>query len=100
MILRRILGLGSRSGLPQLYSELGIYPLRVRRLELALRYLHYVLTLPTSHLVHKALEVSDWLRGNQFPSWMGDLAIVMRDLPFPMPRLPSLRNMSLQWCDL
>ncbi|KAJ7067786.1 MA3 domain-containing protein [Mycena amicta] len=61
-VLRRILGVGHRSGIPQLYSELGVYPLRVRRLELALSYLRYLLKLPESHLARKALAEADRLR--------------------------------------
>ncbi|KAJ7070080.1 hypothetical protein C8F01DRAFT_1115175 [Mycena amicta] len=60
-ILRRMLGVGSRSGIPQLYSELGIYPLKVRRLELALRYLKYLVGLPSTHLARKAAEEHPWL---------------------------------------
>ncbi|KAK6974192.1 hypothetical protein R3P38DRAFT_2399045, partial [Favolaschia claudopus] len=55
VILRRILGVGKRSGIAQLYSELGIYPLRVRRVLLALRYLAYLRDQPESHFAWKAL---------------------------------------------
>ncbi|KAJ7052449.1 hypothetical protein C8F01DRAFT_997965 [Mycena amicta] len=47
-ILCRILGVGSHSGKPQLYSELGIYPLKIHCLELALRYLKYLVG-PAQH---------------------------------------------------
>ncbi|KAJ7196190.1 hypothetical protein GGX14DRAFT_309340, partial [Mycena pura] len=80
-VLRRILGLGKHSGLPQLYSELGVYPLLVRRLELALRYLAYLLALPSTHLAHKALQDADALRSHGSSSWLGDLAYVVRNLP-------------------
>nr|GAT46238.1 predicted protein [Mycena chlorophos] len=95
-ILRRILGVGSRSGKPQLYSELGIYPLAVRRAELALHYLRYLTTLPDSHLARKALHEADRLRRKGKSSWTGDLARVLADLPFHIRRLPSLRNLSTQ----
>jgi hypothetical protein len=98
-ILRKILGVGKRSGIPQLYSELGIYPLAVRRLELALKYLAYLVALPDSHLAKKALLEADHLRRRSKPSWMGDLARVMRDLPFPMPRLPSVANLTSKVCE-
>ncbi|KAF7306250.1 hypothetical protein MIND_00415600 [Mycena indigotica] len=93
-ILRRILGLGRRSGIAQLYSELGIYPLEVRRAQLALRFLRYLLDLPASQLAYKALAESDCLRRKNKSSWMGDLALVLAQLPFPMPRLPSLARLS------
>ncbi|KAJ7059171.1 hypothetical protein C8F01DRAFT_989662 [Mycena amicta] len=98
-ILRRMLGVGTRSGIPQLYSELGIYPLAVRRLELALRYLKYLVPLGETHLAKKALLEADHLRRRGKASWMGDLAHVMRDLPFDLPRLPSLANLSVNVCD-
>ncbi|KAJ7060695.1 hypothetical protein C8F01DRAFT_952386, partial [Mycena amicta] len=98
-VLRRILGVGKRSGKPQLYSELGIYPLAVRRAELALRYLRYLISLPSTHLARKALDESDHLRRRGKSSWSGDLAIVLRDLPFPTPHLPTVANLTVQKCD-
>ncbi|KAJ7193534.1 hypothetical protein GGX14DRAFT_405437 [Mycena pura] len=71
VMLRRILGVGKRSGIVQLYSELGIYPLR-------------------SPPAKKALQVADTLRHDSYSSWMGDLAYVLNDLPFDMPSLPRL----------
>ncbi|KAJ7290577.1 hypothetical protein C8J57DRAFT_975199, partial [Mycena rebaudengoi] len=63
-ILRKILGLGARSGIPQLYLQLGVYPLHMRRLELAVRYLTYLLGPPHQHLAYKALLEADRLRSN------------------------------------
>ncbi|KAK6969271.1 hypothetical protein R3P38DRAFT_3298591 [Favolaschia claudopus] len=83
-ILRRILGVGKRSGIAQLYSELGVYPLRVRRVLLALRYLAYL----------KALYEADRLRNAGQSSWYEDIAIVLRDLPFATPTLPPLADLS------
>ncbi|KAJ7207631.1 hypothetical protein GGX14DRAFT_635742 [Mycena pura] len=83
----------------QLYSELGIYPLRVRRAELALRYLRYLVQLPDQRLAREALQEADRLRRRSTPSWTGDLAIVLRDLPFEMPSLPSLAHLDTARCD-
>ncbi|KAJ7193952.1 hypothetical protein GGX14DRAFT_587410 [Mycena pura] len=74
LVLRRILGLGHHSGIPQLYSELGIYPLL-------------------------ALTDAESLRACGFASWLGDMAYVLRNLPFDMPPLPTLGQMSSVWCD-
>ncbi|KAK7025892.1 hypothetical protein R3P38DRAFT_2529720 [Favolaschia claudopus] len=89
VFLRRILGVGKRSGVAQLYSELGVYPLRVRRALLALQYLGYLFDLPDEHFARKSLVEADRLRSLDFSSWYGDLAIVLRDLPFAAPALPS-----------
>ncbi|KAK6984369.1 hypothetical protein R3P38DRAFT_2441293, partial [Favolaschia claudopus] len=99
VILRRILGVGKRSGIPQLYSELGIYPLRVRRALLALRYLGYLVAQPESHLARKALFEADHLRSNGHSSWFGDIAIVLRDLPFATPTLPPLADLTVALCE-
>ncbi|KAJ7074117.1 hypothetical protein C8F01DRAFT_8849 [Mycena amicta] len=98
-VLRRILGVGHRSGIPQLYSELGVYPLRVRRLELALSYLRYLLKLPQSHLARKALAEADRLRCSGHSSWLGDLHWAMSSFPFSLPRLRSVAHLSVAWCD-
>ncbi|KAJ7051442.1 hypothetical protein C8F01DRAFT_959359, partial [Mycena amicta] len=98
-ILRAILGVGYNSTWPQLYTELGVYPLWVRRVELALGFLRYVVTLKPSHLVYKAMQESDRLRRKGFSCWMGDLARSIRSFPFPMARLHSLRNITVQMCD-
>ncbi|KAJ7048158.1 hypothetical protein C8F01DRAFT_155735 [Mycena amicta] len=99
ILLRRILGVGKRSGVIQLYSELGIYPLRVRRIKLALSFLRYLVALPDSHLARKSLQEADRLRNLGYSSWMGDLAIVLGSLPFTMPPLPTLANLTLHWCN-
>ncbi|KAJ7070667.1 hypothetical protein C8F01DRAFT_920882, partial [Mycena amicta] len=99
VVLRRILGVGHRSGIPQLYSELGVYPLRVRRLELALKYLRYLLQLPETHLARKALDEADLLRCTGHSSWLGDLSFAMRSLPFSIAPLRSLPHLTPAWCD-
>ncbi|KAJ7199926.1 hypothetical protein GGX14DRAFT_311502, partial [Mycena pura] len=83
-----------------LSSELGIYPLQVRRAELAIRYLRYLLALPNTCLAHKALEEADRLRRKTKSSWLGDLAFVLGSLPFRAPPLPSLANLTADGCDI
>ncbi|KAJ7230736.1 hypothetical protein GGX14DRAFT_343851, partial [Mycena pura] len=99
VILHRILGVGKHSGIVQLYSELGIYPLHVRHTELAIWYLRYLLALPSTHLAHKALEEADRLCRKTKSSWLGDLAFVLGNLPFMAPTLPSLTNLTVNGCD-
>ncbi|KAK6977940.1 hypothetical protein R3P38DRAFT_2747256 [Favolaschia claudopus] len=94
VILRRILGVGKRSGIPQLYSELGIYPLRVRRVLLALRYLAYLVDQPQSHFAWKSLYEADRLRNAGHSSWYGDIAAVLHELPFAAPTLPPLAGLT------
>ncbi|KAF8869305.1 hypothetical protein BD779DRAFT_1457832, partial [Infundibulicybe gibba] len=43
--LRRLLGLNKRAMLAPLYTETSVVPLRFRRLNLALRYLQYLISL-------------------------------------------------------
>ncbi|KAK6983904.1 hypothetical protein R3P38DRAFT_2807486 [Favolaschia claudopus] len=81
-----LMGVGKRSGIAQLYSELGIYPLRVRRGSPRLT--------PESHSAWKALYEADSLRNTGHSSWYGDIAVVLRDLPFATPALPPLADLS------
>nr|GAT48048.1 predicted protein [Mycena chlorophos] len=98
-ILRKILGVGSHSSWPQLYTELGIYPLFVRRLEIPIRFLRDVVNLDPSFTVYRAMQESDRLRRKGFSSWLGDLSALLRSLPFPMPHLRSLQNISSDFCN-
>ncbi|KAJ7195307.1 hypothetical protein GGX14DRAFT_404011 [Mycena pura] len=89
---------GKRSGVPQLYSELGIYPLRARRAELAVGYLRYLISLPDSHYARKAAVEADRLRLGNHPSWMGDLALVLNAVPFATPPLPAFSAITPAVC--
>lgn len=62
---------------------------------LALRYLVYILGLPDSHLVHCAFTecVSLYQRG--IPNWLGDLALVIRHIPYQTPIFDPL-NMNVE----
>ncbi|KAI0628281.1 hypothetical protein C8Q77DRAFT_1068312 [Trametes polyzona] len=74
--LRRALHISSRSQLAPLFFETGIWPLLYRRLQLALRYLYYLLAArPT--LAYAALRESWRLANadNPSPSWRSDLCL-------------------------
>jgi len=87
-VLRRVLGFSSRSPLAPLFSELGLIPLRFRRLLLALRYLQYLVTRPKNQLAYEALLSSADLRSKGIPSWLGDLDWVLQTLSPRNIRLP------------
>ncbi|KAJ7754238.1 hypothetical protein DFH07DRAFT_941127 [Mycena maculata] len=75
-----------------LFTELGLVPLRYRRLILALRYLGYLINLAATHYAKAALEDSYqlYLKGCQ-GYWM-DLVYALQNLRFPvtLPALPEL----------
>ncbi|KAF8995970.1 hypothetical protein BDZ89DRAFT_1084405, partial [Hymenopellis radicata] len=81
--LRRILGLGSRSSKVVLFTELGLYPLRCRRLLLCLSYLKYLLQLPETHFAHQALLVSEDLHTRSRHS--NQLSALSRRYPLTFP---------------
>ncbi|KAJ7440678.1 hypothetical protein FB451DRAFT_1415048 [Mycena latifolia] len=56
--LRRLLGLGAYSMRAPLFTELGLVPLRYRRLISAIRYLGYLVSLLDTHYAHAALRDS------------------------------------------
>lgn len=81
--LRRALGLGSHTQLAPLFTETGIWPIRYRRLNLALRYLQYVLR--DAPPLPAAAFMEAWrLTANGFSSWWGDLYHALRALPVPV----------------
>nr|GAT50953.1 predicted protein [Mycena chlorophos] len=98
-IVRGILGVGSHSSWPQLYTESGIYPLFIRRLDIQLRFLRSVVRGDCSQALLRAMQESDRLRRKGYACWLGDLAALLRSLPFPVPPLCSLNNMSIAFCD-
>jgi hypothetical protein len=68
-----------------LYTETGVLPLAHRCLILALRYLQYILSLPGSHLTHCAFRECELLHAAGKPSWLGDLAVILRCFPCSSP---------------
>ena len=65
--LHQVLGLALNSIITPLYTEMGLLPLRVRRVQLALRYLVYLIELPPHNLVCLALQSSNTLRDHGIP---------------------------------
>ncbi|KAJ7049796.1 hypothetical protein C8F01DRAFT_963263, partial [Mycena amicta] len=79
--LRRMLGLGARSMRVVLFSETGIWPIRYRRVYLALSNLCHLIGLekderPAWHALQESLQ----LARAQKVSWVNDLRIVLSRL--------------------
>ncbi|KAJ8489933.1 hypothetical protein ONZ51_g2645 [Trametes cubensis] len=96
--LRRALHLSSWSPLTPLFTESGVWPLRYRRLELALRYLRYVLR-DGPQLTQAAMEES-WqlVVQHSSPSWWSDLHHAAAALPAPLA-IPVLTRPSVDAVD-
>ncbi|KAJ7193622.1 hypothetical protein GGX14DRAFT_577073 [Mycena pura] len=80
-------------------SSAYLYPLRVRRAELALRYLRYLVQLAPTHLAHNALVESESLRARSKASWGGDLDLALHAVPFTMVPLGNTASLSLDGCN-
>ncbi|KAJ7061287.1 hypothetical protein C8F01DRAFT_987597 [Mycena amicta] len=83
--LRRMLGVGSRSMRAVLFSETGIWPIRYRRVYLALSNLCHLIGLrederPAWHALQESLQ----LARAQKISWVNDLRIVLSRLFIPV----------------
>jgi Reverse transcriptase (RNA-dependent DNA polymerase) len=88
--LRRLLGLNPRSMRAFLFSETGLAPIAYRRINLVLRYLLYIIALPDDHLVLRAFRECQTLHSSGFPSWLGDLAVVINRIPYQTPTFDLL----------
>ncbi|KAJ7848288.1 hypothetical protein B0H14DRAFT_3453273 [Mycena olivaceomarginata] len=95
--LRRLLGLGPYSIRAPLFTELGLVPIRYRRLILAIRYLGYLISLVASHYARAALEDSFLLFCTGQQGYWMDLHCALRKLPFPVT-LPPLTALTLESC--
>ncbi|KAJ6603334.1 hypothetical protein DFH09DRAFT_1301152 [Mycena vulgaris] len=83
--LHRMLGVGSRSMKAVLFSKTGIWPIRYRRVYLALKKLCYLLGLETlDRPAWNALQESLALARNKKLSWVNDLRIVLPRLYIPV----------------
>jgi hypothetical protein len=96
--LRRTLGLGQYSMLAPLFTEMGLVPLRYRRLTIALRYLKYLVGLPMTHYARLALEDSFKLYSQDKPGYWMDLVYALQGLRFPI-QLPPLPEINGETCD-
>ncbi len=82
--IRRLLGIAKHSPVAMLFSETGMWPVRYRRLVLALRYWQYALSLPNDHFLSYALADAVSLAVNGKSSWMTDLVHALLRLPHPI----------------
>jgi hypothetical protein len=82
--LRRVLGVGSRSLRAVLFSETGIWPIKYRRVYLALKNLRYLLELKPNRPAANALQESLTLARASKISWINDLRIVLSRLHIPV----------------
>ncbi|PBK62242.1 hypothetical protein ARMSODRAFT_1024997 [Armillaria solidipes] len=55
LFIRRLLGVANRSPVALLFSETGMWPVKYRRITLALRYWQYALSLPDNHFPSYAM---------------------------------------------
>ncbi|KAI0348977.1 hypothetical protein OH77DRAFT_1594477 [Trametes cingulata] len=102
--LRRSVNISSHCQLSSLFSETGIWPIRYRRLHLALRYLQYILR-DRPPLPYAAF-CEQWQLASHggHPSWWGDLHAVAAALPvpvhIPLDVMPTLDTVSQALDDL
>lgn len=76
-----------------LFTKTAIGPLQYRRIDLALRYLAYLVSLPTNHLARAAVLDSCMLSTSSHSSWITDLRFVLLNLPIPIP-VPDLTQIN------
>lgn len=86
--LRRVLRINGRSMLAPLFTETSVAPLQYRRVQLAIRYLGYLISLPESHLARRALSDSCSLNDQGSPGWVMDLRYALSRLPRPVTLPP------------
>ncbi|KAJ7165282.1 hypothetical protein C8R46DRAFT_834553, partial [Mycena filopes] len=98
LFLRRLLRVGQYSMCAPLFTELGLVPLRYRRLMIALRYLKYLVTLKDSHYAHVALRTSYQLFQEGHRCYWMDLSYAMANLKYPV-LLPSLPELTAEICE-
>jgi hypothetical protein len=76
-----------------LFTETAIVPLQYRRIDLALRYLAYLVSLPANHLARAAVLDSCMLSTSSHSSWITDLWFVLLNLPIPIS-VPDLTQIN------
>jgi hypothetical protein len=90
---RRLLGLSKTSIKVSVYTETGIPPIQLRRLELALSTLQYLLDRSPDMYVRAALNESIALNSAGKKSWLGDLKEVV-SIWLPNYKLPSNQSLT------
>ena len=73
-----------------LFSETGLAPIAYQCINLVLRYLLYIITLPDDHLVLCAFRECQALHASGIPSWLGDIAVVINHIPYQTPLFDPL----------
>ncbi|KAK0484151.1 hypothetical protein EDD18DRAFT_1198835 [Armillaria luteobubalina] len=84
LFLRRLLGVTKRSPVAPLFSETGMWPIRYRRIMLALQYWQYALSLPNDHFLSCAFRDSLALAQDRRSSWLTDLARALSAFHVPV----------------
>ncbi|KAJ6568614.1 hypothetical protein B0H19DRAFT_989133, partial [Mycena capillaripes] len=82
--LRRMLGIGTRSMKAVCFSETGIWPIKYRRVYLALKNMCYWIGLDHERPAWNALQESLRLARDKKISWINDLRIVLSELYVPV----------------
>ncbi|PBK90239.1 hypothetical protein ARMGADRAFT_1083106 [Armillaria gallica] len=82
--IRRLLGIAKHSPVAMLFSETGMWPVKYRRLMLALRYWQYALSLSNDHFLAYAVKDATELAMVAKPSWISDLVNALHLLPHPV----------------
>ncbi|KAF7344870.1 RNA-directed DNA polymerase from mobile element jockey [Mycena venus] len=85
--LQQVLNVHSQSMLVCLFTETGIMPLQIHRFLLLLGYLQYLLLLKLSHLARACLNNLIELAAAGKKSWVGDILIATKKMPFSIHRL-------------
>ncbi|KAJ7170256.1 hypothetical protein C8R43DRAFT_875940, partial [Mycena crocata] len=96
--MRRLLGLGAYSMRAPLYTELGLLPLRYRRLILAVRYVKYVIGLEHTHYAWLAMSDSWELYQQGFQGYWMDLGYALGSLPMPVT-IPGMGSLTGDDCE-
>lgn len=81
-----------------LHTETSIIPLQYRRVQLAVRYLGYLISLPPTHLAHGALIDSCSLDEAGCTGWVMDLRYALLHLPHPIG-LPPMAEIDLHYLE-
>ncbi|PBK64068.1 hypothetical protein ARMSODRAFT_962559 [Armillaria solidipes] len=91
LFIRRLLGVANRSPVALLFSETGMWPVKYRRIILALRYWQYALSSRRSLFVHRYGRVSH-------PRPCQEIILDLRPRPCPAsPASLRINGLSRQW---